>query len=81
MGIRLFKIRLNNPSTVLWIEKDYVMFNNQPHTAVYFVPNYLGLYSVKVISTENSVQRLQNKKLNKTKGDCTKAVKIEIADS
>ena len=38
-------------------------------TAVYFVPNYLGLYSVKVISTENSVQRLRNKKLNKTKCD------------
>ena len=50
-------------------------------TGVYFVPNYFGLYSVKVISTDNSVQRLQNKKLNKTKGDCTKAVKIEIADS
>ena len=27
-----------------------------PSTAVYFVPNYLGLYSVNVISTENSVQ-------------------------
>ena len=38
-------------------------------TAVYFVPNHLGLYSVKVISTENSVQRLRNKKLNKTKCD------------
>ena len=39
------------------------------NTAVYFVRNYLGLYSVKVISTENSVQRLRNKKLNKTKCD------------
>jgi len=38
-------------------------------TAVYFVPNYLGLCSVKVISTENSVQRLRNKKLNQTKCD------------
>ena len=38
-------------------------------TAVYFVPNYSGLYSVKVLSTENSVQRLRNKKLNKTKCD------------
>ena len=38
-------------------------------TAVYLVPNHLGLYSVKVISTENSVQRLRNKKLNKTKCD------------
>ena len=48
-----------------------MMTNNTlvPGTAVYFVPNYLGLYSVKVISTENSVQRLRNKKLNKTKCD------------
>ena len=38
-------------------------------TAVYFVRNYLGLYSVKVISTENSVQRLRNKKLKKAKCD------------
>ena len=38
-------------------------------TAVYFVRNYLGLYSVKLISTENSVQRLRNKKLNKMKCD------------
>ena len=36
-------------------------------TAVYFVPNYLGLYSVKVISTENS--EAPKKKLNKTKCD------------
>ena len=36
-------------------------------TGVYFVPNYFGLYSVKVISTDTSVQRLRNKKLNKTK--------------
>ena len=35
----------------------------------YYGPIDFGLYSVKVISTDNSVQRLRNKKLNKTKCD------------
>ena len=47
-------------------------------TAVYFVPYYLGLYSVKGISTENSVQRLRNKKLNKTKWSGLACKKFEF---
>ena len=39
------------------------------HTGAYYGPIDFGLYSVKVISTDNSVQRLRNKKLNKTKCD------------
>ena len=38
-------------------------------TGAYYGPIDFGLYSVKVISTDNSVQRLRNKKLNKTKCD------------
>ena len=39
------------------------------NTGAYYGPIDFGLYSVKVISTDNSVQRLRNKKLNKTKCD------------
>ena len=46
------------------------------NTAVYFVRNYLGLYSRKVISTENSIQRLQNKKLNNTKCEFLGQIKL-----
>ena len=38
-------------------------------TGAYYGPIDFGLYSVKVISTDNSVQMLRNKKLNKMKCD------------
>ena len=65
-GVKILTILIQH----LGILVDDIFANNFSHTtAVYFVPNHLGLYSVKVISTENSVQRLRNKKLNKTKCD------------
>ena len=45
-------------------------------TAVYFVPNYFGLSSVKVISTNNSVPKLRHKKLNKTKCDFLDQIRL-----
>ena len=68
----LINLCLASPSPVSICYRDIWGHASSPvgrGTAVYFVPNHLGLYSVKVISTENSVQRLRNKKLNKTKCD------------
>ena len=45
------------------------MVGHTPNTGAYYGPIDFGLYSVKVISTDNSVQRLRNQKLNKTKCD------------
>ena len=57
-------VRLDGKEMQMHRKKHETSFDCKECTAVYFVPNYLGLYSVKVISTENSVQRLRNKKFN-----------------
>ena len=46
------------------------------HTAVMDVSEIIGLYNVKTILTDNSVQKLRNQKLNKTKCDFLDQIRL-----
>ena len=47
-----------------------------PTTAVMDVSKIIGLYNVKTILTDNSVQKLRNQKLNKTKCDFLDQIRL-----